>query len=133
VHVKDVVVNEPELGKFSKSAVIYFNSQRDYYTFYDCFQECVYYERMMDIKPLKDEIANTIKAEQYIEFKWYVWKSHRKALVKFAEVGGAIKAVEAFKVNPELDGVKVKVVYEENSKDLIIEQLSGSTDEIYIE
>lgn len=66
VPVKEIVVNEPETGKFYKSALIYFNSQRDYYKFYDCFQECIYYDRMMDIKPLKDEISNAVKSQNYI-------------------------------------------------------------------
>lgn len=44
------------------------------------------------MKPLKEEIQGGIRAQQYIEFKWYVWKSHRKALVRFATKEGAIKA-----------------------------------------
>lgn len=54
-------------------------------------------------------------------------------MIKFADVAGAVKAVEAFKINPELDGVKVVIVYEEGSCNLIIDQLSPTTDEIYIE
>ena len=43
----------------------------------------------MDIKPLKDEqSAKIINSKQYIEFKWYVWKSHKKALVRFATEEG---------------------------------------------
>lgn len=41
--------------------------------------------------------------------------------------------MEAFKANPELDGIKVKVTLDEETKSLIIDQLSSTTDEIYIE
>ena len=50
--------------------------------FHESFNELIYYDRVMDIKPLKDEqSAKIINSKQYIEFKWYVWKSHKKALV----------------------------------------------------
>jgi hypothetical protein len=64
----------------------------------------------MDVKPLKDEESQaTVRNKQYIDFKWYVWKSHRKALVQFQEAEAAAKAVAAFETNPDLDGAKVKV------------------------
>jgi hypothetical protein len=109
VPVKEIVVNEAEPGKFCRSAVVHFHSQRDYYNFYNCFHELSYLDRVMDVKPLKDEVASAVRAQQYIDFKWYVWKSHRKALVRFATKEGVKQAVEAFNVNPELDGIKVKV------------------------
>lgn len=37
VPVKDIVMVDPEAGRFCKSAVIHFHSQRDYYNFYNCF------------------------------------------------------------------------------------------------
>jgi hypothetical protein len=85
-------------------------------------------DRLLDVKPLKDEIASSVRAQQYIEFKWYVWKSHRKALVRFVDQEGAKKAAEAFNVNPELDGIKVKVTLDELKNSLIIDQLSNTTD-----
>ena len=69
-----------------------------------------------------------IKAQQYIEFKWYVWKSHRKALVRFTTKEGATKAAEAFNTNPELDGIKVKVTLDESTNSLTIDQLNSTTD-----
>lgn len=39
----------------------------------------------MDVKPLKGDPIKTAEKVQYIEFKWYVWKSHRKAIVRFSE------------------------------------------------
>ena len=47
----------------------------------------------MDVKPIiSDNTKKMIKAQQYIEFKWYVWKSHKKALVKFSRHEEAFKA-----------------------------------------
>lgn len=46
-------MNEPENGKFYKSAIIHFHSQRDYFKFQEIFFECIFFDRMMDIKPLK--------------------------------------------------------------------------------
>ena len=81
----------------------------------------------MDIKPLKDEqSAKIINSKQYIEFKWYVWKSHKKALVRFATEEGALAAIKAFENNPELDGVKVKVSLEGCS--VTIDELNIYTD-----
>ncbi len=34
-----------------------------------------------------------VKPKQYIEFKWYVWKSHGRALVRFATPEAAQKAL----------------------------------------
>jgi len=39
----------------------------------------------------------------YIEFKWYVWKSHGKAQVDFVHKEGAEKAFTGFTINPFLD------------------------------
>ena len=86
----------------------------------------------MDIKPLKDEeTTKVINSRQYIEFKWYVWKSHKKALVRYAAEEGAVKAMKAFEDNSLLDGVKVKVSLE--GSNLTIDDLNVYTDEIYIE
>jgi predicted RNA binding protein with dsRBD fold (UPF0201 family) len=82
----------------------------------------------MEVRPLKDEVVIGIRAQQYIEFKWYVWKSHRKALVKYASKEGAAVAMEAFKANPELDGIKVKVTHDEGTNSLILDQLNPTTD-----
>ena len=90
--IKDVQMNPLEQGKFSKSAVISFNSQRDYYKFRECFHECLYYDRLMEVKPIIEDSKKIVKAQQYIEFKWFVWRSHRKALVKFASPEEALKA-----------------------------------------
>lgn len=40
--------------------------------------------------------------------------------------------MEAFKTNPELDGIKVKVTHDEDNHSLILDQLNQTTDEIYI-
>lgn len=38
----------------------------------------------MDVKPLKDEETSAlVRSKQYIHFRWFVWKSHRRALVVF--------------------------------------------------
>lgn len=47
----------------------------------------------MDVKPLTEERASLIKAQQYIEFKWFVWRSHLKALVQFTSIESANKAL----------------------------------------
>jgi hypothetical protein len=41
--------------------------------------------------------------------------------------------MEAFKANPELDGIKVKLAHDEENHSLILDQLNQTTDEIYIE
>lgn len=41
--------------------------------------------------------------------------------------------MEAFKANPELDGIKVKVTHDEDNHSLILDQLNQTSDEIYIE
>lgn len=86
----------------------------------------------MEIKPIRDEEAtNLAKPKQYIDFQWFVWKSHSKALIRFATSEGAEKALLAFDTNPLLDGAKVKVTLDD--KNLTLEELSITTDEIYIE
>lgn len=48
----------------------------------------------MDVRPVTEERSQMIiKAKQYIEFKWFVWRSHLKALVQFASVESVNKAV----------------------------------------
>lgn len=38
----------------------------------------------MEVKPILGEGVKAVGNKKYIEFKWYVWKSHRKAIVKYA-------------------------------------------------
>ena len=39
----------------------------------------------MEVKPIMEENQRlAVKNKQYIEFKWFVWRSHKKALVRFA-------------------------------------------------
>lgn len=86
----------------------------------------------MDVKPIRDqETTSFAKPQQYIDFQWFVWKSHNKALVRFATSEEAKKALLAFDTNPLLDGAKVKVALED--RNLTLEELSTTTDEIYIE
>ena len=73
-----------------------------------------------------------MRAKQYIEFRWFVWKSHKKALVKFATKEQALKAFEELQKYPNLDQAQVKVRLEEE-KQLLIDDLNTYTDEICIE
>lgn len=86
----------------------------------------------MDVKPLKDEETSAlVRSKQYIHFRWFVWKSHRRALVVFDQPEAAQAAKDAFLANPELDGVKVVITSEGNK--LYIDELNITTDEIFIE
>ena len=44
-----------------------------------------------------------------LEFKWFVWKSHGRAQVTFANQDGAQSALQDLQANPTLDQVQVKV------------------------
>lgn len=58
----------------------------------------------MDVKPIvEDNTKKIVKVKQYIEFKWYVWRSHKKALVKFSSLEEAHKALEELQKYPNLD------------------------------
>ena len=86
----------------------------------------------MDVKPItKEKSKNIVKASHYIEFRWFVWRSHRKALVKFHNSEHATKAFESLKQYPNLDEAQVQVILED--KDIIIENLNIHTDEICIQ
>jgi hypothetical protein len=66
-------------------------------------------------------------------FKWFVWKSHCKAQVKFKHPGAVSTTLEAFEANPLLDGVPVKVEADPKDRRIInIDNLKPHTDEIYI-
>ena len=81
--LKTVEILPPEVGKFSKSAIIEFNSQKDYYRFYSYYNEIKFFDRTLDIKPMVMNKTESVEAENFIDFKWYVWKSHQKAIVVF--------------------------------------------------
>mgnify|MGYP006897547978 CR=1 FL=1 len=40
-------------------------------------------------------------------FKWFVWQSCGKALIKFESALDANRAMDGFKNNPKLDGTEV--------------------------
>jgi RNA recognition motif-containing protein len=129
--IRDIQIRLPEPGKFTKSAVVFFNSQRDFYRFYDYFNDCEYLGHTLKVTSIKKSKLDFAWEKQYIEFKWYVWQTHNKALIRFASEEGAKAALEAFKANPELDGVKVEVAIE--GKNVTIDQLNDITDEIFID
>lgn len=81
-----------EFGKYSKSAIIEFNSQKDYYRFSSYYNECKYFDRLLEVRPIVMKKTDTVECEKYIDFKWYVWQSHRKAIVIFKHAGSAEKA-----------------------------------------
>ena len=83
----------PEPGKQTKSAVIFFNSQRDYYAFYDMFNECEYYGHTLKVSSIKKSKIDHVWEKQYVEFKWFVWQTHNKALVRFEREQDAKKAL----------------------------------------
>lgn len=58
----------------------------------------------MDVKPItEDKSDKIVKASHYIEFKWFVWRSHQKALVKFYTPENAQKAYDSLTQYPVLD------------------------------
>jgi hypothetical protein len=67
----------------------------------------------------------------YIQFQWYIWQSHNKALVRFATEDCAKKAAQAFADNPTLDGSKVSLRLD--GKNLYIDDLNDLTDEAFID
>ena len=88
----------------------------------------------LKIQNKQDDVMKYGNGDSTLLFRWYVWKSHRKAQVKFATPAGAEQTVEAFKVNPKLDGVEVSVQLDKkNAKVINIDNLRQYTDELYIE
>jgi hypothetical protein len=124
--VRDIHIRLPEPGKSTKSAIVFFNSQRDYYTFFEYFNECEYFGYHLRVSPMRRSKAEFAWERQYIQFRWYVWQSHCKALVRFADKCAAVKAHEAFISNPTLDATKVRVKVDE--KALYIDELNELTD-----
>lgn len=87
----------------------------------------MYLERILEVKPLQSEGIKGIDKQQYIEFKWNAWKSHRKAIVRYANAEDAQKALDAFKENPLLDNQAVKVAIKEPGV-LSVDDLKPTTD-----
>jgi hypothetical protein len=129
--VRDINIRLPEPGQCTKSAVIYFNSQRDYYAFYDYFEGCQYFGFALKISPVRRSKVDFAWERQYVQFQWFVWQSHCKALIRFADKASANKAFEAFTANPTLDGAKVAVRLDVRT--LFIDELSELTDETFLE
>lgn len=90
--MKSIEILPPEYGKFSKTAIIEFNSQKDYYRFYSYYNECKYVDRLLEVRPLAMKKTESIEGEMLVDFKWYVWKSHQKAIVVFKTEEMARKA-----------------------------------------
>ena len=124
-------MNKPEVGKFFKSAVISFNSQRDYYRFQEYYNDVLLFDRYMSVKPIANEQEEDIlRQTHYIDFKWFVWRSHQKALIRYKEEGAATGAFESLKTNPKVDEVEVQAVLQ--GRDLIIQKMKPTTDEIFL-
>lgn len=50
--LKSIEILPPEYGKFSKTAIIEFNSQKDYYRFFSYYNQCKYFDRLLEVRPL---------------------------------------------------------------------------------
>jgi hypothetical protein len=85
----------------------------------------------MDVKPILEDSKNIVKAQQYIEFKWFVWKSHGKALVRFDTEEQALQALTSLQQYPTLDNAQVTASC--TGKELLIDNLNSYTDELCIE
>lgn len=59
--VRDINMRLPEPGQITKSAVIFFNSQRDYYSFFEYFNGCEYCGFTLKVTPVRSSKA---------EFAW---------------------------------------------------------------
>ena len=81
----------------------------------------------MKIQPVEgDRQEDVLNNTHYVDFKWYVWKSHRKALIRFAEEDAANNAKIAFTTNPQVDGNNVIVTHQ--GKNIIIDDMKPTTD-----
>ena len=130
--LKDIKLKEPEAGKYFKSAEITFNSQRDYYKFQEYFNDVLFFDRYMTIKPIIGEAAEeALRQTHYIDFKWFVWKSHQKALIRYKTEPEAKKAFGSLNANPKVDEMVVTASLEE--RDLIIDKMKPTTDEVFLE
>ena len=66
-------------------------------------------------------------------FRWYTWKSHGKAQVKFKSPESVHNAIKGFEVNPFLDSIRVQIEVDPSNPCVInIDNLKPHTDEIYI-
>lgn len=83
---------EPEFRARVKQALITFHSQQECSKFYQYFNQCVFFDNPMEVRKMKDEEKIFAQSKQYIDFKWFVWKSHGKALATFVTVDDAKKA-----------------------------------------
>ena len=73
------------IDQYKKNAIIEFHSQKDYHRFHLYFNQCLFMDRYIDVAPISDTKAQGLKKEMYVRFSWYVWKSHRKAMVEYME------------------------------------------------
>jgi hypothetical protein len=49
-----------------------------------------------------------------VNFKWYTWKSHRKAVVIFKKAESAEMALSALKQAPQFDGSNITFSMDKN-------------------
>lgn len=49
-----------------------------------------------------------------VDFKWYVWKSHQKAIVVFKNEDMAQKALQGLEANNQIDGHPVQFSINKN-------------------
>ena len=61
-------------------------------------------------------------------FKWYTWKSHCQAQIKFKDQNGVKNTIEAFQGDPFLDGVAVKVEADKDPRIVNISNMKKYTD-----
>lgn len=120
----------PEPGQQTKSAVIFFNSQRDYYAFYECFHDCEYLGNKLKVSPVRSFKLDSAWERYSIKFQWSVWQSHCKSIIRFTSKASAVKAFETFSANPTLDGSKTVIRLEERT--LFIDELNELTDEAFL-
>lgn len=60
------MINEPDENSkaYYKSAIIEFVSQKDYYRFYDYYNECVYMDRYLKVSPIQSKPEKTTLTEE---------------------------------------------------------------------
>ncbi len=74
--------------------MIYLHKSKDYAVFYQEFHKFIFLGLPLEIKPVKnDEKEDKYNLNSnYIEFRWFVWKSHCQAMIVYEYEEEAKKA-----------------------------------------
>lgn len=109
-----------------------FISYQEYPRFYQKFHKSLFWGLSLVVSPYKGEEEVQVERTDsfYIEFQWFVWKSHCKGLVVFSTPEEAEAADTALKNNPNINGVEV--VSSLSGREVMLESLSPTTDELHI-